>query len=147
MNRKARFIFNTLAPAVLATVIMSLPTLFFSVALAFDAYDRTNSGLGTFVAGFFVLLLFAYAFGLVPSLIHAGLMDMATRRWPGPVHVERRKVTYTASGAVAGGLITAIFGSIYGFTFSLVAVFVAVGALTGFLNGLLVDHFDRRKSP
>lgn len=146
MTRKARFVFNTLAPAVLATVIMSLPTLFFSVALGLDPSDRTNSGLGSFVAGFVMILVFAYALGLVPSLIHAGLMDAATRKWAGPVHEDRRKVAYTASGAIAGGLITVSFGAIYGFSYSLAVFFGAVGALTGFLNGILVAQFDRRRA-
>lgn len=146
MTRKARFVLNALVPAVLATAIMALPTLLLSLALAFDPDLRTSAGVGPVIGGFVMILTFAYAFGLVPSLIHAGLMDLATRRWPGPAHSERRLLASTASGAIAGGLIIVIFGSTYGFTPSL-AAFIGVGALTGFLNGLVVGCLDRWSAP
>lgn len=123
MKLKRRFALNLLAPAPLAAL---------SLTIVFFAKEPSWPALG-FLA---YATLFAYVFAILPSLVHALVLDACYRAGLAPRSL-RAVLFSTFTGAIAGLAIGLFFAATSGGDPGGLLMFIPLGAATGTLNGLL----------
>ncbi|MCG3150698.1 MAG: hypothetical protein PCFJNLEI_04189 [Verrucomicrobiae bacterium] len=98
---------------------------------------RPSNSLPEMLVGFPLLIAYAYAFGIVPSLLYAGLMEI----WFG-LKLDRR------CGSVATVIFSGLLGAASGFSIQLVTTqatgglpLVSVGGIVGLGVGVILRRY------
>ena len=134
MNPYIRIGLNILAPAPLAVLILSAP----SVIGGLMRGDASASNLAGFAGFLGLAIVYAYLLATVPSLLHAVAMEWAYRRTAKPHHW--RAVGYST---VSGLLMGALIGGITSPT-DLLPLLMLVGAVVGFILGAIIRILSLR---
>lgn len=143
MKRPARIALNVLLPPLLAAgcfvAVMCVAALGESFNNARRSLDKTIGDIAQFG---FLAILFAYVIAGLPSILHAGLMELSYQKFP----ADRWAAVgvSAASGSLAGFLMSAFLSK--GATNPGLFILVPLGAFVGFLLGAFIKWLSRSKS-
>ena len=126
MNRTKRVLINVLGPPLVAALLLS--------------------GFFIMAPGFILaVLLCAYLFATVPSVLHAAIMELIYARHA-PPHSWRAVGCSTLSGVVCGVIIACVFSNPNHLRASDIGFFIPLGGAVGFLTGVAVKRFSRPRA-
>lgn len=142
MNRRTRILLNLLLPSLVAAGLV------ISVILATgDGVLRMDSLMASILSILLVVGI-AYLYGIVPSALHAFIMECAYRRWPAS---SQTAISISVASGSASGLLSMFVASVFvgrlvsdGVT-AIFFIFGFLGAVIGLIVGVIIWLLARRR--